>query len=81
MDATIRNLDEEAYRQLKARAAVEGKSVGEAMSEAIRLYVAQGRKRKTRSIRDIKVLDFGPGTERLSEQIDDVLYGTKHDRR
>jgi len=82
VDATIRNLDEEAYRQLKARAAVEGKSVGEAMTEAIRLYIAQGRKRKTRSIRDMKVVDFGPGTEHLSEEIDQVLYGwPKRDRR
>lgn len=76
MDATIRNLDEEAYRLLKAKAAVEGKSVGEAMNEAIRLYLASTRRRK-RSIRDIRPVDFGPGTERLSEGIDDLLYGPR----
>ncbi len=38
MDTTIRNIDPEAYRQLKARAALEGKTLGEAVSEAIRVW-------------------------------------------
>ena len=36
MDITIRNLDAEAYRRIKARAALEGVTLGEAVSEAIR---------------------------------------------
>lgn len=39
MDTTIRNLDAEAYRRIKARAALEGRTLGEAVSEAIRRYV------------------------------------------
>lgn len=74
VDATIRNLDEKAYRRLKARAALEGKSVGEAMSEAICTYLALPR-RKKRSLRDIRPEDFGPGTEHLSEEVDEILYG------
>ncbi len=42
MDTTIRNLDEEAYRRIKSRAALEGRTLGEAVSEAIRRYVAEG---------------------------------------
>ena len=42
MDTTIRNLDEEAYRQIKSRAALEGRTLGEAVSEAIRRYVQAG---------------------------------------
>lgn len=76
VDATIRNLDGQAFRRLKAKAALEGKSVGEAISEAIRLYLATHR-RKKRSLLDIKPEDFGPGTERLSEEIDDILYGAR----
>ena len=75
MDATIRNLDADAYRLLKAKAAAEGKSVGEAVTEAIRVYVGQGPGRKKRSILDAKIRDYGPGTERLSEEIDEVVYG------
>jgi plasmid stability protein len=36
MDRTIRNLDEDVYRRLKARAALRGATVGELMNEAIR---------------------------------------------
>lgn len=30
---------------------------------------------KTRSVRDWKPEDYGPGNERLSEQVDEVAYG------
>lgn len=75
MDTTIRNLDEEAYRRLKARAALEGKSVGEAASESFRAYVARPFPAKRRPFRDLPVFRFPKGNERLSEQIDKVLYG------
>lgn len=39
MDTTIRNLDPEAYRRFKARAALEGRTLGEAVSEAMQRYV------------------------------------------
>lgn len=41
MDTTIRDLDPEAYRRLKAHAALTGKSIGEALNEAIRLYLSR----------------------------------------
>jgi plasmid stability protein len=43
MDITIRNIDSGAYRGIKARAAQDGVTVGEAVSEAIRSYLAGGR--------------------------------------
>lgn len=76
MDTTIRNLDEAAYRELKARAALEKKTIGEAVNEAIRAYLAtpspHGRKR---SIRDWIPETYPPGNERLSEEIDEIVYG------
>ena len=36
MDTTVRNLDPQAYRALRARAVLEGRTVGELISEAIR---------------------------------------------
>ena len=39
MDTTIRNLDEQAYRALRARAVLEGRTVGELIGEAIRGYL------------------------------------------
>ena len=76
MDTTIRNLDEDAFRRLKARAAAEGKTIGEAMSEAMRAYANwPWAGAKTGSLADLKPRRFGKGTERLSEEIDAVVYG------
>jgi plasmid stability protein len=36
MNATIRNIDETLCRSLKARAASEGRAMGEALNDAIR---------------------------------------------
>ena len=76
MDTTIRNLDEDAFRRLKARAASEGKTIGQALNEAMRTYtMGQLPFEKKRSILDSKPTDFGKGTERLSEEVDAVVYG------
>lgn len=75
MDTTVRNLDEATYRELKARAALDGKTVGEALNEAMRAYLAQPRPRKTRSILDWKPEDYGKANARLSQEIDEVAYG------
>ena len=42
----IRNLDPELYRQAKAQAALEGKTVGLIYNEAIRAYLASKGKGK-----------------------------------
>jgi plasmid stability protein len=76
VDTTIRNLDEAAYRQLKARAALTGRTIGDLLNEAIRSYLARpeppaGR----RSLADLAPVDYGEGQERLSEEIDAIVYG------
>ena len=38
IDTTIRNLDERAYRELKARAALSGRTLGEVVNETIRSW-------------------------------------------
>jgi plasmid stability protein len=55
MDTTVRNLDEQAYRALRARAVMEGRTVGELISEAIRSYLGRGPlKRGTASLRALR---------------------------
>lgn len=77
MSTTVRNLDEGAYRAIKSRAALEGKNVGEMISEAIRAYVASPPPTaRTRSLTDVSPRRLPRGTERLSEKIDDLLYGS-----
>lgn len=76
MDTTIRNLNEEAYRRLKAHAALTGKTIGQAVNEAIRGYLARAETRERRgTLRDLRPELYPEGTESLSEEIDHVVYG------
>lgn len=80
MDRTIRNLDGELYHKLRARAAMAGMTIGEAVSEAMRAYLAQPDAHKNGSLRDLVPEPFPEGTERLSEEIDAVVYGVSRRR-
>lgn len=76
MDTTIRNLDENAYRALKAQAALTGMTIGAAVNEAIRLYLASVSSHpRTGSLRSLESYKYPKGTERLSEEVDAVVYG------
>jgi len=76
MDTTIRNLDEQAYRALKARAALEGKTIGELINEAIKVYLARPDPiTKRGSLRDLVPEPYPKGMEHLSEEIDTIVYG------
>lgn len=76
MNTTIRNLDEEVYRELKARAARSGRTIGEAVNEAVRFYLAVPSPYDRRgSLFDLVPETYPKGSERLSEEIDQVVYG------
>jgi plasmid stability protein len=76
MDTTIRNLDEDAYRELKAHAARSGRTIGEAINEAMRFYLAVPSPFARRgSLFDLKPERYPQGSEGLSEEIDQVVYG------
>jgi len=77
MDTTIRNLDEAAYRALKAKAALTGKSIGELVNEAIRAYLADPDSHAKRgSLKDLHPENYPKGNERLSEQVNSIVYRT-----
>lgn len=76
MDTTIRNLDERMYRKLKARAALTGQNIGEAVSDAIRSYLARADALpKTGSLLDLTPEPYPTGNEQLSDDVDDIVYG------
>ena len=75
MDTTIRNLDERVYRALKARAAMSGKTSGEAVTEAMRVYLARPEPAKSGSLIELVPEPYPKGNEHLSDQIDRVAYG------
>jgi plasmid stability protein len=76
MDTTIRNLDEQAYRALRARAVMQGRNVGDLMSEAMLGYLARVPVSRGRStLRALKPEPFPEGNESLSREIDTIVYG------
>lgn len=78
MDTTVRNLDEQAYRALRARAVIEGRTVGELISEAIRGYLGRCAVRPGKtSLRALRPEPYPEGNERLSAEIDAVVYGAQ----
>ena len=69
-------LDERAYRESKARAALCGKTIGDLVNEAILGYLARpGPLPKLGSLRDLAPEDYPKGNERLSERVDAIVYG------
>jgi plasmid stability protein len=77
MDTTIRNLDEDAYRAARARAVLEGRTVGDVVNEALRLYLKRVPARKKRSLAELRPEPFPEGNEGLSRSIDAVVYGRR----
>jgi len=78
MDTTVRNLDDQAYRALRARAVLERRTVGDLINEAIRGYLARNAVRKrTSTLRALRPEPFPEGNEHLSTEIDDVVYGVR----
>jgi plasmid stability protein len=76
MNKTIRNLDKEAYKALKARATLTGKAMGEVVSETIRCYLARpDALPKQGSLKALRPERYPKGNEHLSEEIDTIQYG------
>jgi hypothetical protein len=75
MDTTIRNLDTATYRALKARAALTGKTIGELVNEAFQTYLARPDAHAKRgTLRDFQPETYPDGNERLSEEVDAIVY-------
>ncbi len=77
MDTTVRNLDENAYRALRARAVMEGRTVGALITDAIRGYLARPAVQRTASLRLLRPEPFPPGNDQLSMEIDGIVYGNR----
>ncbi|HLC54972.1 MAG TPA: hypothetical protein VJJ75_00405 [Candidatus Nanoarchaeia archaeon] len=75
MQLSVKNVEKELFRQLKADAVKEGVQVGDALNLAIKLYLDRKRKKPKVSFLDLKPQNWGKGSERTSEQTDEILYG------
>ncbi len=71
VDVFIKNVDKQAYKLAKMIAAKDEKNIGQVVSESIFSFA---KKPKKKGLAGITPVDFGPGTEKLSMEIDDILY-------
>ena len=74
MNVTIRGVDEAVYRRFKAKAIEEGMKLGEALTQAMELWIRQRSIKPTKSLLEIKPFDWGRGTEKSSIEIDKIIY-------
>jgi hypothetical protein len=75
MQLSVKNVDEDTFREFKAQAVKSGLKIGGALTLAMQEWLEKSEKKPKRSLLDLKPWDWGPGTERLSEEADDILYG------
>lgn len=72
----VREIDLETFRRFKALAAERKLKLGDALTEAMNTLLLQKKeeKRNLKKVFKIKPFDFGKGSERLSEEIDSIVY-------
>ncbi len=70
---TIREINSETFNEFKAYAIRNKINLGGAMNMAMIKLMAEGKNR--RKFSDFKPVDWGKGNERVSEQVDEILYG------
>ncbi|MEW5996457.1 MAG: hypothetical protein AB1657_02580 [Candidatus Micrarchaeota archaeon] len=77
INVTFRNVDRDVLQDFRAEAVRENRTFGQALAEALLLWLQHRRmaRKKKMKLSASKPLDFGPGTERLSERADEILYG------
>jgi hypothetical protein len=78
LNVTFRNVDEGAFRKLKAAAAETGLTMGEAASDAFRKWAGELSKfgtKKRLSVLDFKPVRIGSKTLDLTREIDEIVYG------
>jgi len=77
MNITIRDVDERVFREFKTEAVRDGSTLGNALTRAIELWLKHSNQRKKdkKSLSHLKSFDWGEGTEKVSIEVDETLYG------
>jgi len=71
---TIRDVDEKIFREFKAETIRKGMKLGAAINFAMEKFRADLHEKKAKFTM-LKPVDWGPGTERVSEEVDAIMYG------
>ncbi|MBS7619162.1 hypothetical protein KEJ21_00735 [Candidatus Bathyarchaeota archaeon] len=79
MSVSIKDIDEDAFRNLKAEAVRMGIKVGDAATEAFRMWVASKRQSKSRDRE--KMLEAARDMDRIRSETESGWSGVKEIRR
>lgn len=71
---TVRDVDQEVFREFKAEAIKRGLTMGSALTIAMEKFKAELTKKKPK-FTSLKPVPWGKGTEHVSEEVDKILYG------
>ena len=71
---TIRDVDPEIFRKFKIGALERKMKLGSAVTLAMMKFLTELAPRKQK-FTNIKPVHWGKGTEHVSEQVDEILYG------
>ena len=74
-NVTFRNVEDEVLREFKAEAVREGKTLGEALVEALLNWLQSRQAKKAVKFTSLKPIDFGKNSEKSSNEIDEIVYG------
>jgi hypothetical protein len=76
---TVRDVDHDAWRKFRAKTSEEGLKAGEALTQAMRLWMKEKEARETRpdprNLLKVRPIKVGRKKVRWSEEIDETLYG------
>ncbi|MBI4918881.1 hypothetical protein HY837_03060 [archaeon] len=75
MQLSVKNVDEEIFKEFKAESVKENLPLGKAMSLAMQYWISRQTKKAKYSLLDFKATDWGPGSEKASIESDNILYG------
>lgn len=74
MNITVRDLNDEVFRRFKGRAAERGMKMGEAVTQAMQLFIARdAQKSKRQALKRLQ--ERGKPTDATSKEIESLLYG------
>lgn len=74
MQLSVKNVEDDVFREFKAESVREGLNIGKSISLAMKLWLQQHHKKPKMSLLSFRSRSWGRGTERTSEEIDKVLY-------
>lgn len=74
MQISVKNVEEDVFREFKAESVREGINVGKALSLAMKSWLGKKDRKPRMSLLNLKPVHWGKGTERTSEEIDNIVY-------